>query len=83
MAALVFGGDWVVILAAFVANIGLDYLLGVLARHNWPTFYMQVIAGFIAVLAAMVSWPRSVTSSTPLPAPLTSERYGPAPRLPL
>jgi uncharacterized membrane protein YjjP (DUF1212 family) len=53
-AALVFGGGWVVMLAAFVANIVLDYLLGVLARHNWLTFYMQVISGVIAVLAALV-----------------------------
>jgi hypothetical protein len=44
----------VVILAAFVANIFLDYLFGVLARHNWLTFYMQATAGVIAVLAAVV-----------------------------
>ena len=53
-AALVFGSGWVVILAAFVANIVLDYLFGVLARHHWLTFYMQAMAGVIAVLAAVV-----------------------------
>jgi uncharacterized membrane protein YjjB (DUF3815 family) len=41
-------------LAAFVANIVLDYLFGVLARHNWLAFYMQATAGVIAVLAAVV-----------------------------
>lgn len=53
-AALIFGGGWIVALAAFLANILLDYLLSVLARHNWLTFYLQVLAGFIAVVAAAV-----------------------------
>lgn len=53
-AALIFGGGWLVALAAFVANIALDYLYGMLARHAWPMFYMQAVTGCIAVLAAVV-----------------------------
>ena len=53
-AALIFGGDWLVMLAAFVANVVLDYLFGVLGRHKWPTFFMQTVAGVIAVLVAVL-----------------------------
>jgi uncharacterized membrane protein YjjP (DUF1212 family) len=53
-AALVFGGGWLVMLAAFVANVVLDYLLGVLARHRWLSFYLQALAGCSAVLAAEI-----------------------------
>jgi uncharacterized membrane protein YjjP (DUF1212 family) len=53
-AALVFGGGWLVMLAAFVANVVLDYLLGVLARHNWLSFFLQALAGCSAVLAAAI-----------------------------
>lgn len=53
-AALIFGGGWLVVLAVFVANVILDYLLGVLGRHEWPSFYIQAIAGLVSVLAAIV-----------------------------
>jgi uncharacterized membrane protein YjjP (DUF1212 family) len=53
-AAIVFGGTWLVVLAAFVANIVLDYLLAVLTRRDWLSFYMQALAGCVAVLAAEI-----------------------------
>lgn len=53
-AALVFGGGWVVVIVAFIANVLLDWLLGVLGRHEWLTFFMQAVAGFVAIVAAII-----------------------------
>ena len=53
MAAFIFGGDWIVMVGAFVANVFLDYALGTLERHYWPSFFRQVIAGLVAVLVAV------------------------------
>jgi uncharacterized membrane protein YjjB (DUF3815 family) len=39
-------------LAAFAANLMLDYLLGVVTRHNWLVFYTQALAGCAGVLVA-------------------------------
>jgi uncharacterized membrane protein YjjP (DUF1212 family) len=53
MAAFIFGGDWIVMVGAFIANVFLDYTLAVLERHFWPSFFRQVIAGLVAVLVAV------------------------------
>lgn len=53
MAAFIFGGDWIVIVGAFVANVFLDNALAVLERRYWPSFFRQVIAGLVAVLVAV------------------------------
>jgi uncharacterized membrane protein YjjP (DUF1212 family) len=52
MAAFIFGGDWIVMVGAFVANVFLDYALGILGRHYWPSFFLQVVAGLVAVIVA-------------------------------
>ncbi len=52
---LLFGGNWLVILIAFVANVLLDYLSGLLTRQEWPVFFIQMLAGSIGVLAALLA----------------------------
>jgi uncharacterized membrane protein YjjP (DUF1212 family) len=52
-AAVIFGGGWEAMLTAFVANLVLDYLLGALARRDWPSFFLQASAGLVAVFAAV------------------------------
>ena len=54
-AGLIFGGNWLVVLVAFAANVLLDYLVGLLARRQWPIFFVQLVAGFIGVLAALAT----------------------------
>ena len=54
-AGLIFGGNWLVVLTAFAANVLLDYLFGLLTRRQWPVFFIQLVAGFIGVLAALAA----------------------------
>ncbi|MGI5175344.1 threonine/serine ThrE exporter family protein [Dactylosporangium sp. CA-152071] len=53
-AAGIFGGDWLVMVIAFAANVLLDYLFALLGRHQWPIFFRQVIAGFLGVCSALL-----------------------------
>jgi len=50
---LLLGGDWVVVLVAFVAAIGVDVLQRQMSRRRLPGFYQQVAGGLLATLIAV------------------------------
>lgn len=49
---LVLGGDWIVVLIAFGAAVGIDALKRVMSRRRLPSFYQQVAGGLLATLLA-------------------------------
>ena len=49
---LMLGGDWVVILVAFVAAVAIDFTQRQLTRRRLPAFYQQVAGGLVATLLA-------------------------------
>ena len=49
------GGDWVVVLLAAVAAMGIDRLQMSIARRRIPTFYQQVAGGGLATLVAVAA----------------------------
>ena len=50
---LLVGGDWVVILIAFLAAVGVDLLQRQMTRRRLPGFYQQVAGGLLATLIAV------------------------------
>jgi uncharacterized membrane protein YjjP (DUF1212 family) len=51
-AALVIGGTWLVVLAAFLGAAGIDRINKLMSRTRWPAFYQQVAGAlFVSVLA--------------------------------
>ena len=52
-AALLLGGDWIVVLIALSAAMGIEILQRFLARRRLPTFYQQVAGGLLATLLAV------------------------------
>jgi uncharacterized membrane protein YjjP (DUF1212 family) len=50
---LLLGGDWVVVLVAFVAAMGIDLLQRQMSRRRLPGFYQQVAGGLLATLIAV------------------------------
>ena len=50
---LLIGGDWLVMGAAFVAAVVIDLVNRRLTRQRIPTFYQQVLGGFLATMGAM------------------------------
>lgn len=52
-AATLIGGGWLVILVAFAATVAIDWANRQLARRRIPTFYQQVLGGFVATVAAV------------------------------
>ena len=51
--ALLLGGDWIVVLIAFFAAIGIDLLKRFMSRRRLPGFYQQVAGGLLATLLAV------------------------------
>lgn len=51
--ALLLGGDWIVVLIAFVAAVGIDLLKRSMSRRRLPAFYQQVAGGLLATLLAV------------------------------
>ena len=51
--ALLLGGDWVVVLIASVAAIGIEIMQRFLACRRFPFFYQQVAGGLLATLLAV------------------------------
>lgn len=50
---LLIGGDWLVMLAAFVSAIVIDVINRRLSRERIPAFYQQVLGGFLATMGAL------------------------------
>jgi uncharacterized membrane protein YjjP (DUF1212 family) len=50
--ALLVGGDWIVVLIAFAAAVGIDLLQREMSRRRLPSFYQQVAGGLLATLLA-------------------------------
>ncbi len=50
---LLLGGDWIVVLIAFVAAVGIEVLQRRLALLRLPIFYQQVAGGLLATLIAV------------------------------
>lgn len=59
---LVLGGDWIVVLIAFLAAAGIDLLKRSMSRRRLPVFYQQVAGGLLATGFAIA------TAATGLPA---------------
>jgi uncharacterized membrane protein YjjP (DUF1212 family) len=51
--ALMLGGDWLVLVIAFVAAVGVDRIQRFMARRRLPAFYQQVAGGLFATLLAV------------------------------
>lgn len=49
------GGDWLVVLLAAVAAMGIDRLQMTIARRRIPVFYQQVAGGLLATLIAVAA----------------------------
>ena len=49
---MVLGGDWLVVLIAFVGAVGVDLIQRSMTRRRWPVFYQQVAGGLFATLLA-------------------------------
>jgi uncharacterized membrane protein YjjP (DUF1212 family) len=50
---LLIGGDWLVMATAFVVTIVIDQVNRKLAKERIPTFYLQVLGGFLATMGAL------------------------------
>ena len=50
---LLLGGDWIVVLIALFASMGIEILQRFLARRRLPIFYQQVAGGLLATLLAV------------------------------
>lgn len=50
---LVLGGDWLVVLVAAAAAMGIDLLQRQMGRRRLPAFYQQVAGGLVATLVAV------------------------------
>jgi uncharacterized membrane protein YjjP (DUF1212 family) len=50
---LLIGGDWLVMATAFVATVVIDQVNRKLAKQRIPTFYLQVLGGFLATMGAL------------------------------
>ncbi|MGH3356901.1 MAG: threonine/serine ThrE exporter family protein [Nocardioidaceae bacterium] len=50
---LLIGGDWLIMLAAFVSAILIDYVNRKMSRQRIPAFYQQVLGGFLATMGAL------------------------------
>lgn len=53
--ALLFGGDWLVVLLAMLSAVMIDRLQMRIARRRIPGFYQQVAGGLVATLVAVVA----------------------------
>ena len=49
---IMLGGDWVVVVVAFLAAVAIDYTQRQLTRRRLPAFYQQVAGGLVATLLA-------------------------------
>lgn len=52
-AGLLIGGDWLVMIAAFVSAATIDIANRKLSRQRIPVFYQQVLGGFVATMGAV------------------------------
>jgi uncharacterized membrane protein YjjP (DUF1212 family) len=50
---LLVGGDWIVVLIAFIAAAAIDVLKRAMSRRRLPSFYQQVAGGLLATLLAV------------------------------
>ncbi|MGH3367316.1 MAG: threonine/serine ThrE exporter family protein [Nocardioidaceae bacterium] len=51
---LLIGGDWLVMVAAFLSAVVIDYVNRQLSLRRIPAFYQQVLGGFLATMGALV-----------------------------
>jgi uncharacterized membrane protein YjjP (DUF1212 family) len=54
-AAVMLGGDWRIVLIAFLAGMAVEWIQRVMARRRLPSFYQQVAGGLLATLVAVVA----------------------------
>lgn len=54
LVAVIFGAGWVAAGVAFVANMLVHWVFTILGARRWPSFFLQIIAGFTAALSAAV-----------------------------
>lgn len=50
--ATIFGAPLIAAGFAFLANVFIDWIFGILGSRRWPAFFLQIFAGFVAAGAA-------------------------------